>query len=481
MSSTYDNAPRGSEGAAATTIADAGAKCKTPPPPAQDRNVAAASWVYAPMQVARRAVFYLLVAIYLIACPLTIGYALGYLVRPGSEHGIIKTGLVHLATTPPAASIYIGKSRYTTPTPATLRDLLPGRYPVSVVLKGYRSWRRTLVVRPGRATVFDHILLLPETLRDEVVFPSPLEDLIPVASRDLLLLSRGPQLLDLVLYDARAGVSWPIRLPAELRAARLRSLVPSRESDGALLRVHARDGERWLWLELRREPRLQDLAPLLSRPQATPAPVQGIGLWRRTLCLLVSDGTLRLIDPDRPLAERVLRDPALASLTASGGRYQIRALSDDALLFLGEQGELLTPRPPYLLVSEGVRDLVEDPRLERVLLWRADQLGVLDLAVWRASPERAAPRWIFQDGHSIEQAFWAHEGSHVVFRDGDQVRLLALDGSPEAAAQDVVQVRKNSAVLYVEDAGRLYYLDRTTAHLRALELIPGTWRAQPRE
>ena len=56
------------------------------------------------MQLPRQIVFYLLVATYACACPLAIGYALGYLVRPGAAQGIVKTGLVSVASTPPGAS-----------------------------------------------------------------------------------------------------------------------------------------------------------------------------------------------------------------------------------------------------------------------------------------------------------------------------------------------------------------------------------------
>ena len=44
----------------------------------------------------RRIFFYLFTAIYVVACPMTILYALGYLVKPGTEKGIVKRGLIYI-------------------------------------------------------------------------------------------------------------------------------------------------------------------------------------------------------------------------------------------------------------------------------------------------------------------------------------------------------------------------------------------------
>ena len=464
---------------AAATIADATAEGKPLPPVTRGR----ASWIYAPMQLPRRIVFYLLVLAYACACPLAIGYALGYLVRPGAARGIVKTGLVSVASTPPGASVYIGKSRYTDKTPTTLRDLLPGVYPVSVLLKGHRPWRRDVAIRPGRAVVLEHLLLLPDTLPDTLALPGAFDTLVPIAARDLLLLGRGPRLDDLRVYDLRLNTVAQVLPPGqELGSARIRSTVTARNSPGALLRVHSRAGDRWLWVEPRREEvRVRDVTALLgavpagSRP-AAPAlagdGVRGLGLDRRRLLCLTADGALRVAEPEHPLLERFVEDPGLGAIAAQGGHYQIRMLSDDSLLFIGELGELLTTRPPYLLVGDGVRDVVEDPRRGRALVWQADQLGVLDLVAWRAAPERAAPAWVYQDGRDLQEAYWVHDGSYVLFRDDDRVRLLELDAPGPRPVVDVVQVKKNSAIAYFDDWGLLYYLDRVTGDLRTVELVP---------
>ena len=82
------------------------------------------------MRLLRRTLFYTGVVLYLVSCPLTVLYALGYLVEPGADQRLVKTGLVAISTVPSGASVHIGKSRYTRITPTLLRDLLPGSYPI---------------------------------------------------------------------------------------------------------------------------------------------------------------------------------------------------------------------------------------------------------------------------------------------------------------------------------------------------------------
>ncbi len=53
----------------------------------------------------RKILFYLCALLYLISCPLTILYALGYGVQPGAQRGLVKTGVISLATLPPGAPV----------------------------------------------------------------------------------------------------------------------------------------------------------------------------------------------------------------------------------------------------------------------------------------------------------------------------------------------------------------------------------------
>jgi hypothetical protein len=77
----------------------------------------------------RRVVFYTLFVIYIVLCPLLLLYASGYTIDPLTRE-VERTGLVHLATVPSGAHIYLEQSRFLKKTPATLDKLRPGEYRV---------------------------------------------------------------------------------------------------------------------------------------------------------------------------------------------------------------------------------------------------------------------------------------------------------------------------------------------------------------
>ena len=72
-------------------------------------------------------------------------------------------------------------------------------------------------------------------------------------------------------------------------------------------------------------------------------------------------------------------------------------------------GELIGSQIPYRFVDEGVLGLQYERRSKRLLFWKKDALGVLDLSeerdgegVFETIPK---PVWIYQRGERIEQAF----------------------------------------------------------------------------
>jgi len=284
------------------------------------------------MLLLRRIFFYLFIVLYLILCPWTILYALGYLYRPGAEQGIVKTGLISLSTVPPGASVYVGKSRYTQKTPATLRDLLPGDYPVRLVLKHYRPWRETLPVEAEKATLLEKILLLPDTWKEEIILKDSFETLIPLPGNEVFLLGKGSRLGEMWVYDWKRETIRPLLPTASpFREAKLLAYFSVRESPCLLLRVDFKQRGRYLWLEIEKEETiLRDLSNLfperplwvawdprdkeqlfafyndgyLNRLEIASKAIypkvlinlRGFGLWDRAIYVLTEDNTFERTD-----------------------------------------------------------------------------------------------------------------------------------------------------------------------------------------
>ena len=464
------------------------------------------------MLLLRRIVFYVFVALYLFLCPLVISYALGYWIRPGTVQGLVKTGLISLSTSPRGATVYVGKSRYTQQTPTVLRDMLPGQYLITLVLAHHKPWRHLMPVEAERATALDHILLLPESVKPRQLLSGPFDDVVPLSGTELFLLVPGSHSEPWVVYNWREETAWPL-LPddAVFREARILSYFTADESQALLLHVRTKDGERFVWLEGKEpQPHLEDLTNLfLGRPRLVTwdsgaarhlfvfqhgylnrvdriskamvprflEHVRGFGVFQKSLYVLRDGPDFFRMDEEGRHQDSLLHELEFDPRFFGGkGVFQIKVVSKDLILFWGEQGELLANRLADRVAEKGVLGLAVDPERERVLFWQKDRLGLLE--PFEGSQEIApfkediARRWIFERGERIQQAFWVYEGSHVLFRDGNQVLLFPLEASGAPDAQGLVRVKRHSSVGYVERTGTLYYLDESTGNLSSIEVLP---------
>lgn len=467
------------------------------------------------MRLLRKSVFYLFVVLYLVVCPLTICSTLGYVVQPGAERRLIKTGLISLSTAPPGASVYLGRRRYTETTPAILRGLLPGTYEVRLALRHHRPWVQQVAVEAEKATPLEHVLLIPQRLAPLELSAGSWDELISLPGTSVLLLRSGPRLGGVALFDWKAGRGRPLLPAGSIWAdARVLALTVMKESPAFLARVSIDGEERTIWAEAAgKEPELEDLTSRLPDPPwqaawdasdrrylfvlkgdtlsrldrgSSPHALQTLhgvlafGLSRKTLYVLWADGLLQRMGLDGQRAELLLdlrlmgRPPA-----AARGLLQVEAVADHLLIRSG-RGELLTTYPPSTVAERGIQGLEVFPKAGRALCWLKDRLGVLE---WpnAAGPDegRTDPpslRWLFTKGRRIEQAYWVYEGSHALIQDEDRVLLLALEapGEPdrEPRLQELLHVKAHSSIAYSEESGTLHYLEPASGRLRALELVP---------
>ncbi|OGW90616.1 MAG: hypothetical protein A3D28_02205 [Omnitrophica bacterium RIFCSPHIGHO2_02_FULL_63_14] len=486
------------------------------------------------MRRVRQLAFIVFAAVYLVSCPLVLLQAFGYSLKPGAEQGIVKTGLISLATTPPGATVYLGKRRYTKTTPTILRGLLPGTYDVRVGLPGYQPWVRTVTVEAEKSAVFERILLLPAAWKQERLLPGPFQELLPLPGTRWLVLRRGPMLSDHWFYDWKTGDAQRLVAPASpLAEARVLSIGTVNGSPALLVRLGVPADEWVLWIEPSAdEPRLEDLTGLLPPgarhitwdpldrrhllflqdgalvrlhlPSQTVTllleGVQGFGLFDRALYVLNDTGTLVQMDLEGKLRRPVVDKPAGKGTRASARRpLEITVFSKEALLLLGAHGELFTPyhggeewrgrpegslqrrrplgrgtgftsRAAAPLIGHGVLGLAWEARHQRAAVWQKDRLGLIE---WGEPPERdARVRWVLEKGRRITQAFWVHESSHLLVHDDDEAKLLELTRGRVAAVQTLVPVRPGSAFAYDDDAGILFYLEPSAGALCSMTLLP---------
>ncbi|MBI4431819.1 MAG: PEGA domain-containing protein [Candidatus Omnitrophica bacterium] len=463
------------------------------------------------MTLLRRVVFYILLVTYLITCPLVILYALGYGYNPGHAPHITKMGVISLSTVPSGASVYLGRSRFTEKTPTVIMDLFPGDYLLKAFLKDHRPWARTVTVEPGKATVFEDVLLVPKNLRQDTIAPDSFDDILVLERASFCLLAKGTKLKDMLVFYWRKEKTRPLLAAGSPHEEdRLIEIFHAPRSPMLVLRVKSGSGEKILKLSLHgSRTTVKEFSDLMAGAPAAifwargaendlfalddgrlfrvdvsskktymlfGEQVQGAGIFDDRLYVIKSNRVLRT-DQDGENIELLLDDLELGEKLFDGSRdFQIEKLEDSTLLFWEKDGRLIANRFPFQLAGDGVRGVTALEDKPAMLFWRKESIGVVDFSREKiesddAFEKTAKPRWIYTRGSDIQQVFRLLGGTHVLFRDGNGVYLLEAFSGPESGARFIVEAKEKSDVLFEEASGKLFYLAPGSGKLSSVELL----------
>jgi len=458
----------------------------------------------------RKIFFYLFFLLYCLLCPVTILYALGYILTPGAEHGLTKAGLVYLSTSPDGASVFVENKRFSEKTPTMIRGLLPGNYRLGVSMKGYRSWTRTVAIEPEKAVTFDKLILLPKSWPRTELPEGEFEDLAPMKNSRFLLLFKGPALEDLFFYDTKEKTLLPaVSADFSFKTARLTAYLL--EEDGENILVRAQMGlwgeEKFFWIEpLARKGKVKDVTTLfrdkprfvdwdrrrpgqffafrggvLSRLDMSTGDVYAgfandivaYGLSDKKLFFAGKDSGFVKTDFEGKSRDDLKADPVwMKALLSEQDTFKIKVIGR-RFLFVGERGEILSSEPPFRLAGEGVRDMEPDEDQRRILLRTDDRIGFLDFTPQPETPaDYAAARWWKFQGKKIRQIFWAYDGSHVLFLDEDEVCLVDLADGMGAEPEKCFEVKHGSSIFYSERTGKIYFLEKNSGRFCVTDLLP---------
>ncbi len=463
------------------------------------------------MLILRRILFAFFFLIYVTVCPLLILYALGYLFKPEAPKSLIKTGIICLATAPSGAAIFLDGKEYPEKTPATIRNLLPGVHELQLTQSGCKPWQEKIRVEAEKVTVSEKILLLPEELKTIEISAVDFKDLFSLGGNYLLL---GQATLgETAVYDFKEEKLKNLQSTDPSAATeKISSYILEKESPFFILRAQNAGRDDYFAVKPGRNKdffaeNISKLLPekiskidwdpsernnlftfsegVLSRIDLEGGAayskfaegVRGYGFFGKNIYILLENNQVKRFDFEGKNEELLLDDAALSNfLFNQKGFFQIHILSKDTMLFLSDKGELLTSRVPYRFADEGIVGFQFEPKLKKLLVWKKDALGVLDfsahITVDEIFEKGSRLKWIVKDAKNIEQAFFVFEGSHVIFKDDNRVKLVEFNPSGEPRVTDLLNVQPRTSIFYHEPAGRLYYLDNKKSHLSFVEILP---------
>lgn len=108
----------------------------------------------------RGALFYLSVFLFFAGLPFILSFALGYKFNVRTLK-FAKTGLIFVKTQPDGAKIYLNGKLIPDRSPASMRELLPGVYKVTIELKQHYPWKGEVDVEAGKVSRLDKVILFP--------------------------------------------------------------------------------------------------------------------------------------------------------------------------------------------------------------------------------------------------------------------------------------------------------------------------------
>jgi hypothetical protein len=395
----------------------------------------------------------------------------------------------------------MGKSRYKYKTPASIPELLPGRYQISLRIKGYRTWNHEVSVEEGKAVNFDDIILLPERLKPDLLVPgADFQSLSLLRDTDTLILKRSLRLKDLFFFDREKEES--------------ESLLKDNVSYGdfPVSDIYSANGSRRiiigggsLWSRkfylIDPENKTQNISDISGFFDGKPAMliwgasyqtdcfavyddyinrlnlsdmslypkylenVKGFGLSGKWLYILDTKDRISRTTAEKQEFTTLFEDKYLGKNLFNKSRfYRIQFIKKDIFLFWGNNGDLVTTVPPYVMSSEGVTGTAFHDRSRRLMFWTGNNVWIADFNEDNEDDVlfsgRIRLRAVYENGKDILQCFWAYNGTHIILRDEDRIFLFELMPDGKHHIEYITDVKNNSDIFYSDETGCLYYLDK---------------------
>ncbi len=459
------------------------------------------------MLILRRVVFYTFLLMYLVLCPGLLLYASGYIFDPLTRE-VARTGLIHLASIPPGAAVYLERSRFIQKTPATLEKLYPGDYRVTIDLPGYRTWSQKVSVKPGKATAFDKVLLLPGNLSSKTVLEGGYKQIYPLPGTDLLLVAGSSELDNFQLYNIKEDKALPLVGAGSLwRSFSVISIYHEDESKSFIVYGGGLWERKYLLVNVKADvPVITDITKLLARdplliewdplepdqifaiyPDAIDRintamaaiyprdieDVKGCGFQNNRVYLMTGDDRFIKYARDKARAEPFLLperfDPRVLSRKVF---YRILAPEENRVFLLGENGSLLSNHPPYTITDKGVLGVKFYDHGRTFMSWTASTVAIFDAGdEKKGSKGGAGVKTVFRTGQDIRQCFWALDASHIVCNDNDRILLIEVELQGEEHSEFIANIKKGTSIFYSNATGCVYFLDEG-GRFQRIQLVP---------
>lgn len=430
----------------------------------------------------RRLLFFVSTLIFLALAPLVILYAMGYRTLATTVDPI-PVGVVLLETFPRRATATVN-DRDVGRTPRTVPNIAAGDVHITLRKEGYKSWEKTVVVKPGLATELRGVRLwLAERTPHVLVSGAERVSLSP--NRQLVAVYFGNKTLQIFDQDGE-----PVSARANLRRSP-QALLWAPDNATILLQNHdlshdiftlAAPPRRALALTgavaLAWDPRIPGRLIVQSQSGTLRAyhtitqasstiatRVTHFGLSSRHIYVVTSTGKINVYNLQGTFARTlplVLAEPIERLLVTPEGRIAVVM-----------KGKLWVGRETGLVEVSTALDSVHWSPDGRTLLLQPDATS---LYVYNEADERSAIplqelQLVARLSRPIKSPQWFAGGAHVLYQVEDEIKIIEIDTRDHAIEEVVDTTNLGEAHPMVgEDGEVLFYLKREAGQTNVVAL-----------
>lgn len=439
-------------------------------------------------------------------------YALGYIFTPYGDDALTRTGVIHLVSYPPSATVLVNDKINEEKTPITLSSLKQGRYRIRVEKEDYLPWQADIYINPARAEVVDPLILIPRKKEFEKLSQTAFRDMVPILKTNYVLLLQGKKVKDLSVLNIDKKDIDPVVQGETLCAdAEIKDIYEQQNDTRIILRVKC-DGEtKVLAIDLKDDTkRYEDITFLFKQPEKIKKiiwypnsrrylfswrndaidkvdlekktmisgwidQVHGFGLTQDVVLAVNKDRMIEKKWSDDKITEDYPMPLDFQSQFDSKKMYRVEKLTKNKYLFTTEDGDFLLNQMPYRFLNEAVKGYEIDRHHRNILLWTENKIGTLKYRDNREYENifEKGPfiNWLYTRASHLKIAFLAHDGSQVLFQDKKRVYLTRVESYPNERPMEFFQVLKNTLFYYSEEKGSFYFLDRKNGSVITWKLI----------
>ena len=418
----------------------------------------------------RKTLFFIFLALFLIATPMLLLYSQGYrlnLSKTAGQKLLVKTGGLFLKIYPKQSEVYInGKLAEKTDIffgSSLIENLMPQKYSVEVRKQGYRTWQKTLDIKEKEVTEAKNVVLIPDNPQLEVLTKDLSNYWVSPDGKKIIFYETATDGWSLKLYDVDKNLKSQLigEDDIDVSGADLLSLEWTQDSNQVNLTAGVKEQEKSYSLNVAKLP------PQLKKTEIPALPDNTVASERTDDNIYYLDAAGFVYKKDSSGYVSKINQTPLPPVEEVP--FKIWVVNDyvflrdgDSLYFFNDVSQQFEK-----IYSGAVTDLKLSPDGRKAVYFTNSEIGVYFLKEKLDEPKKSAGDNLFvaRLSEKIRDCFWM-DSDYLVFVSGGNVKVAETDDRDKINITDVLKFsapavtdnQSPSNIMHWDRNGKFLYL-----------------------